>query len=128
LIYPATDLVSERPSHRENGSGYFLTLDDMEWFHGNYLPDSERGTEPLASPLHAGDLSGLPPAVLATAEFDPLRDDGDAYAEALAAAGVHVIHRRYEGLVHGFFAFGPFSTTADAAVKELCADLRELLG
>jgi acetyl esterase len=128
LIYPATDLVSERPSHRENGEGYFLTLDDMEWFHGNYLPDEDAGRDPLASPLHSDDLAGLPPTVIATAEFDPLRDDGDAYAAALEAAGVRVIHRRYPGLVHGFFAFGPFSETADAAVHELCADLRGLLG
>jgi acetyl esterase len=127
LVYPATDLVSERPSHEENGRGYFLTLDEMEWFHGNYLPDIERGKEPLASPLHADDLTGLPPAIVATAEFDPLRDDGDAYAEALRKAGVKVVHRRYDGLVHGFFGFGAFSATADAAIKELCGDLRELL-
>jgi acetyl esterase len=127
LLYPATDLVSDRPSHEENGRGYFLTLEDMEWFHDNYLPSREAGEHPLASPLYAEDLSGLPPAVLATAEFDPLRDDGDAYAAALEQAGVKVIHRRYDGLVHGFFAFGPFSSTADAAVKQLCADLRGLL-
>ena len=127
LLYPATDLVSDRPSHEENGRGYFLTLEDMEWFHDNYLPSREAGEHPLASPLYAEDLSGLPPTVLATAEFDPLRDDGDAYAAALEQAGVKVIHRRYDGLVHGFFAFGPFSSTADAAVKQLCADLRGLL-
>ncbi|MEA2429296.1 MAG: acetyl esterase [Thermoleophilaceae bacterium] len=127
LIYPATDLASDRPSHEENGRGYFLTLDDMEWFHDNYLPSREAGEDPLASPLYADDLSGLPPTVIATAEFDPLRDDGDAYAEALEKAGVKVIHRRYDGLVHGFFAFGPFSQSADAAVKELCQDLRGLL-
>ena len=83
LIYPATDLVSERPSHEENGNGYFLTTDEMEWFHSNYLPDPDAGNDPLASPLHAGDLTGLPPAIVVTAEFDPLRDDGDAYAQAL---------------------------------------------
>jgi acetyl esterase len=128
LIYPATDLVSERPSHRENGEGYFLTIDDMEWFHGNYLPDEDAGNDPLASPLHADDLSGLPPAIVVTAEFDPLRDDGDAYADALEKAGVKVIHRRFDGLVHGFFGFGPFSTMASAAITQVCEDLRELLG
>jgi len=127
LIYPATDLVGEYPSHEENGQGYFLTNDDMEWFHGNYLPEPSDGEDPLASPLHASDLSGLPPAVIATAEFDPLRDSGDAYAAALRDAGVEVIHRRFDGLVHGFFAFGPFSQMADAAVGTLCDDLRGLL-
>src|SRR5215208_1050643 len=120
LIYPSTDLVNEWPSHEENGRGYFLTRDEMEWFHKNYLPDAERGREPLASPLHADDFASLAPAIVATAEFDPLRDAGDAYADALARAGVKVIHRRYDGLVHGFFGFGAFSTTADAAIKELC--------
>jgi acetyl esterase len=128
LIYPATDLVSERPSHRENGEGYFLTIDDMEWFHHNYLPDADAGNDPLASPLHAEDLSGLPPAVLVTAEFDPLRDDGDAYAQALEKAGVRVVHRRFDGLVHGFFGLGPFSRMADDAIRQICDDLRELLG
>jgi acetyl esterase/lipase len=128
LIYPATDLVSERPSHRENGEGYFLTIDDMEWFHHNYLPEEADGKDPMASPLYADDLSGLPPAVVATAEFDPLRDDGDAYAEALQQAGVKVIHRRFDGLVHGFFGLGPFSSMSRDAIAQICADLRELLG
>jgi acetyl esterase len=128
LIYPATDLISERPSHEENGEGYFLTRNDMEWFHQNYLPEPEVGSDPLASPLHAEDLSGLPPAVVATAEFDPLRDDGDAYAEALRNAGVKVVHRRFDGLVHGFFGFAPFSAMSRDAIEQVCADLRELLG
>jgi acetyl esterase len=128
LIYPATDLVSERPSHEENGKGYFLTIDDMEWFHQNYLPEPDAGNDPMASPLHADDLSGLPPAVVVTAEFDPLRDDGDAYAEALQQAGVKVVHRRFDGLVHGFFGLGPFSRMADDAIRQICDDLRELLG
>jgi acetyl esterase len=128
LIYPATDLVSERPSHRENGEGYFLTIDDMEWFHGNYLPSPDAGNEPLASPLRAGNLSGLSPAVVVTAEFDPLRDDGDAYAEALRKAGVKVIHRRFDGLVHGFFGFSPFSSMAREAIERVCEDLRGLVG
>jgi acetyl esterase len=127
LIYPATDLLSERPSHVENATGYFLERDDILWFHGNYVPDPSIAEDPRLSPLRADDLSGLPPAVIATAGLDPLRDDGDAYADALAAAGVRVIHRRYPSLVHGFFGFGPFSRAATAAISELCADLRGLL-
>jgi acetyl esterase len=127
LIYPATDLISERPSHERNGNGYFLTTGEIEWFHANYLPDPAAGSDPRASPLRAGDLSGLPPAVIATAEFDPLLDDGDAYAEALAAGGVPVVHRRFDGLVHGFFGLGPLSESAETAIRRLCADLREVL-
>ena len=89
---------------------------------------ADDGNDPLASPLHAEDLSGLPPAIVVTAEFDPLRDDGDAYAEALQKAGVKVIHRRFDGLVHGFFGLGPFSSKSRDAIEQVCADLRELLG
>jgi len=127
LIYPATDFLSVRPSHAENGRGYFLTGDDIEWFSGHYLADPALGTDPRVSPLLAEDLSRLPPAVVATAQFDPLRDDGAAYAEALAAAGVRVIHRCFEGLVHGFLGFGPLSKTATAAISQLCTDLRTML-
>jgi acetyl esterase len=127
LIYPSTDLVTEHASLEENATGYFLTLDDTHWFHANYLPEPEAGNHPLASPILAEDLSGLPPTVLATAELDPVRDAGDAYADALAAAGVPVIHRRVEGQVHGFFGLGPFSGSSRAAIEGLCADLRGLL-
>ena len=128
LVYPATDLVSDRSSHEQNGHGYFLTIEEMEWFHSNYLPDAEAGKDPMASPLYAADLTGLPPAIVVTAEFDPLRDDGDAYAEALEQAGVKVIHRRFPGLVHGFFGFAPFSKMSRDAIAQVCDDLRELLG
>jgi acetyl esterase len=127
LIYPATDFLSERPSHEENASGYFLTREDILWFHDNYLRDDSIAADVRLSPLRADDLSRLPPTVIATAGYDPLRDDGDAYAEALASAGVRVIHRRYPTLVHGFFGFGPFSRTAQDAIVELCRDLRALL-
>jgi acetyl esterase len=127
LLYPVTDMSTERPSVAENAEGYFLTRDDMEWFNRHYLG----GDESLASDVRAspalGDLSGLPPALIYTAEYDPLRDDGDAYAEALSAAGVKVVHRRFDGLIHGFFALGPLSQAAAAAVDQVCDDLRELL-
>jgi acetyl esterase len=99
----------------------------MEWFHGHYLGGDEAlRSDPRASPA-LGDLSGLPTALIYTAEYDPLRDDGNAYAEALSAAGVKVIHRCFEGLVHGFFALGPLSQAAAGAVERVCDDLRDVL-
>jgi acetyl esterase len=127
LLYPSTDMVTERPSVEENAEGLFLTRDDMEWFHGHYLGGDEAlRSDPRASPA-LGDLSGLPTALIYTAEYDPLRDDGNAYAEALSAAGVKVIHRCFEGLVHGFFALGPLSQAAAGAVERVCEDLRDVL-
>jgi acetyl esterase len=127
LLYPVTNMVTEWPSIEENGEGLFLTRDDMEWFNGHYLGGNEElRSDPRVSPA-LGDLAGLPTALIYTAEYDPLRDDGDAYAEALSAAGVKVIHRRFEGLVHGFFALGPLSQAAAGAVECVCDDLRDLL-
>jgi acetyl esterase len=127
LLYPVTDFVTEHPSIEENGEGLFLTRDDMEWFHGHYLGgDESLRSDPRASPA-LGDLAGRPTALIYTAQYDPLRDDGDAYAEALSAAGVRVIHRRFEGLIHGFFALGPLSQAAAAAVECVCDDLRDVL-
>lgn len=128
LLYPVTDMVTEHASIEENGEGLFLTRDDMEWFHGHYLGgDESLRSDPRVSPGLADHLSGLPPALVYTAEYDPLRDDGDAYAEALSAAGVKVVHRRFEGLIHGFFALGPLSQAAAGAVDRVCEDLREVL-
>ncbi|MEA2436800.1 MAG: hypothetical protein QOF65_1356 [Thermoleophilaceae bacterium] len=128
LIYPAADLANEYPSMEENGEGLFLTRDDMDWFHHHYLGEDESArSDPRASPLLADDLSGLPPALVYTAQYDPLRDAGDAYAEALSAAGVKVIHRRFDGLIHGFFGLGPLSRAAQAAIDQICDDLRGVL-
>jgi acetyl esterase/lipase len=128
LIYPITDMLNERPSVAENAEGLLLTRDDMEWFHGHYLGgDEEQQSDPRASPALTEDLSGLPPTIVVTAQYDPLRDDGDAYAAALEAAGVRVIHRRFDGLVHGFFALGTLSHAAGTAVERVCEDLRDLL-
>ena len=116
----------EYPSETENGEGYFLTRADMAWFAGHYVA-GEDPANPRLSPLRAPDLSGLPPAVVATAEYDPLRDQGDAYADALEQAGVPVVKRRYDGLIHGFFDLSALSPAAAAAVHEIGADLRGLL-
>jgi len=115
LIYPVTDYDFTTPSYGANADGYLLTQDAMRWFWDHYLADARQGSEPYASPLRARDLHGLPPALVLTAEFDPLRDEGEAYAAALRRAGVPVDQHRYDGLIHGFFQFGgAFPQAADA--------------
>jgi acetyl esterase len=103
LIYPVTDVDFDRPSYTDPENQLLLTREAMLWFWDHYLPDATRRTEPDASPLRAADLSGLPPAVVLTAEHDVLRDEGEAYAARLAGAGVPVDSRRYAGQMHGFF-------------------------
>lgn len=124
LLYPATDVVGDYPSRHANGEGYFLTTSVMVWSLAQYLAGIDVPLDdPRISPLH-GDLAGLPPAVVATAEFDPLRDEGDAYAEALTAAGVMVDHVRYDGLIHGFADMGPFSNAAAEATDDVIRRFR----
>jgi acetyl esterase len=103
LIYPATDANFDRPSCTDPENQLLLTRDAMIWFWDHYLPDASRRSEPLASPLQAKSLAGLPPAVVLTAEYDVLRDEGEAYAERLKAAGVPVDFKRYAGQTHAFF-------------------------
>jgi acetyl esterase len=99
LIVPVLDATFSSASWAELGHDYLLTRAQLEWAVQQYAPGVER-TEPLLSPLHAGDLSGLPPALIVTGEYDPLRDEGEQYAQRLRAAGVAVTHRRYDGLIH----------------------------
>ncbi|MGZ4506232.1 MAG: flavin-containing monooxygenase [Blastococcus sp.] len=127
LIYPAVDAAGEYPSRVENATGYFLEQPTMDWFYGHYAGAWDDAKDPRLSPLHAADLSGLPPAVIVTAEFDPLRDEGEAYGEALRAAGVPVDVQRYDGMIHGFFDMGTVSPAAQAAIDERCARFGELL-
>jgi acetyl esterase/lipase len=126
LIYPAVD-ISRRdwPSFEENAEGYFLTREDMEWFESLFAVGADPES-PRSSPL-LGDLEGLPPAVVVTAELDPLRDPGNAYAAALADAGVPVEHRCFDGLIHGFYGLFLVSPGCAAAVEETNAALRSLL-
>jgi acetyl esterase len=129
LIYPGVDFVDDEtahPSRIENAEGYFLTADDMRWFREHYIAD-EHVRDPRASVLYAEDLAGVAPAVVGVAEFDPLRDEGAAYAEKLTAAGVHVLLHRFDGLVHGFYGMGVHSAAAAAAVRTLNDDFRKLL-
>jgi acetyl esterase len=130
LLYPAVDFVedADHASRVENAEGLFLTAQDMRWFGDHYVPDVALRTDPRASVLAAPDLSGLPPAVIGTAEYDPLRDEGEAYAAALQEAGVQVELRRFDGLIHGFFGLGVVSPGSAQAARELCAALKALLG
>ncbi len=128
LIYPVTDRRGSYPAHEENGTGYFLDLDTMMWFDQQYvghLPHVDV-TDPRLAPLH-GHLAGVAPTVLVVAEFDPLRDDGLAYAAALSAAGVPVEVRTFDGMIHGFADMGRHSPGAQAAVDETVALFRKVL-
>lgn len=131
LWYPAVDMNEDDgtgyPSRAENAEGYLLTADDMRWFSGHYLPVGHDVHDAGASPLR-GELADLPPAVVATAEFDPLRDEGEAYAAALEQAGDRVVARRYDGLIHGFAGMGVLSPACQAATDETIAAYAELLG
>ena len=103
LIYPVTDADFNRPSYTDPENALLLTREAMIWFWDHYVPDPTQRAEPDASPLQTPDLSGLPPAMVLTAEHDVLRDEGEAYAERLAKAGVKVDLHRYTGQIHGFF-------------------------
>lgn len=130
LVYPATDLTMEHPSIKENGDGYFLTEASMLWFRDCYLGvDREHGDPASAdvSPLFSTDLTGVAPAQVLTAELDPLRDEGAAYAERLEQAGVVVELVPHQGLIHGFFSMGAVSPTADAAGLAAADRLRTAL-
>ena len=128
LVYPAVDFTMSHPSITENGEGYILTKATMEWFRANYLGPDGDVTDPYASPLLAPDLSGLPPALVLTGEFDPLRDEGEAYAVRLAASGVEAKASRYDGLVHTFFGMGAMWPRAADAMTEATTALRTAFG
>ena len=106
LIYPAVEASLSKPSHDLFADGFGLTRADMEWYRGMYLPDRSTWDLPTVSPLLAASLDGVAPAIVATAGFDPLRDEGDAYAERLANADVAVRWRCYDDMIHGFFGMG----------------------
>jgi acetyl esterase len=124
LIYPATDQRGVHPSHERNGRGYLLTTDSMNYFRGSYLPRQADWTDWRASPLLAPSLKGVAPAMVLTAGFDPLQDEGREYAERLKREGVAVEYRDYADMIHGFIVMGGVLDTANAAVADCCAALR----
>jgi acetyl esterase len=124
LVYPATEAIDPRPSRALFAEGFMLTQLDIEHCERAYLPDKAMGYEPLASILRAPDLSGLPPAYVATAGFDPLRDEGEEYAARMSAAGVQVALRRHPRLTHLFANLTAVSRSARAAMLEAAGALR----
>lgn len=125
LIYPATTCDFDSPSYRENGEGYFLTAGAMRWFWSHYLPDMAQANEPYACPAKAASLAGLAPATVVTAEYDPLRDEGEDYGRALAAAGVPTEIRRFDGMIHGFVSMSDVFPDGREAQLLVARGLRE---
>ena len=122
LVYPAVGSDDSSESFRDNGEGYGLDRTTMDWYWRHYVRDDVDAANPLAAPLLAEDLSGLPPALIITAEYDPLRDDGEAYAGRLQRAGVETTCSRYDGMIHGFFSAGaPVDRTWDAIAEATTA-------
>lgn len=130
LVYPATSPADDWDSIAENAEGYFLVAEDLEWFRDQYLDSPVHEHNPYAFPMAACDLTGLPPATVVTAGFDPLRDQGVAYADRLDAAGMDVTHRNYEAMIHGFAGMleAPSVERAHEAMDAIAADLSESFG
>jgi len=124
LFYPGTDMGMKLPSHARHAQQLPLTRTGMQWFIGHYLRSAADKTDWRASPLMAKSLKNLPPALVITAGFDPLGDEGEAYAKALAAAGVHADHRRFEGQIHGFMTMGKIVADAGRALTISAEALR----
>lgn len=126
LIYPVTDFYDESPSMHDYGKDHFLTRDAMNWFLKQYFSSAADARLPYASPMNA-DVRGLPPAMIITAECDPVRDQGEAYAEKLRRAGVSVELKRYEGMVHPFFSLGGIVDAARTATKDAASAIEQAL-
>jgi len=127
LIYPATDYHDERPSSREFAEGYLLTKTLMDYFWGLYLRGPEDGLDPRVSPLRAESLQGLPPAMVITAECDPIRDQGEEYAQRLRESGVPISSKRYAGAIHAFFNLSGVVDAGREAIEDAGAALKAAL-
>jgi acetyl esterase len=124
LVYPMLDSRGDTASHRETGDAYYLRHEEVMYYWGQYLADASQAAEPYASPSRAADLAGLAPALVATAEYDPLRDEGEAYADRLASAGVPAVKHRYDGMFHSFFTFLGVLPAATELRDEIAVFLR----
>jgi acetyl esterase len=125
LICPVTDCNFETASYQAYGQGYLLTRTAMQWFWQLYLNDPAQASSPYASPLKA-DLTGLPPAFIVTAEYDPLRDEGEAYADRLSGAGVSVLTKRFDGMMHGFYQMGAIMDAGQAWIEDAAHFLKKM--
>ena len=124
LIYPVTDVNFTTVSYSDNAEGFGLTKVTMEWYWEHYLASMDDASNPYAAPLQAKSLAGQPPALVITAEYDPLRDEGEAYAKRLSEAGVATTATRYDGVIHGFFNMNAVVDKSQQAVDEASAALR----
>jgi acetyl esterase len=127
LLYPVTDVGTETQSYRDFSEGFLLTRDSMRWFFDQYLSAATDAADWRVSPMRAPSLAGLPPALVVTAGFDPLRDEGDAYAVRLRSAGVRVDSICYGGMIHGFAPMGKLIDTGNRAVSFIAGSLRQAL-
>lgn len=128
LVYPCLDDACDAPSYVGYAEGHIVSTDDMRWYWRQYLDDPSQASESMACPLKAKDLTGLPPALIITAECDPIRDDGERYAARLKQAGVSMTLTRYPGTLHGFFALPGVFAKSTAAVAEASRFLMKTLG
>jgi acetyl esterase len=128
LLYPVTDAVGGQTSRDTFAEGFLLTREDMEWFENHYIPDGIDEADPRASMMRAEDVSGLPPAYIATCGFDPLRDEGEIYAARMREAGVQVVLQRHPSQIHGFANLTAICPSARTAMLEVAGALRMGLG
>lgn len=127
LLYPPLDRTTVRPSLELFGDNFLLTRTDIDWYHLQYTGSPVAEPDPAQNPLCARELNGLAPALIVTAGFDPLRDEGEAYANALEQAGVPVVLKRFSGLLHGFCSMATISPACDAAVGDIVTELRRMM-
>ncbi len=128
LVYPVIERNFETPSYQANKEGYLLSMGMMEWFWGHYLREDADAEDPYVSPIKAKDLIGLAAAHVITAEFDPLRDEGESYVRRLVEAGVPTCGERYDGMIHGFFGMAAVLDKSRLAITEASKELRKAFG